>query len=340
MTYYSKLKTSILPLLLGTFLMLSFDCLAVPGLCIKNLAREIIPTLNADNNFDCFTAPSDQRVLFYKIAFCKATTLAVPANAAGLNGVTSVDRSSCTTMWQNTAGAEVSVMAGAMNTFPGTITMPPPGTYNSIYVEVDPTFAYAWSGTIATTNGFAVATTTDLNNPVNDTTGKTCFTNGGKRMNNQEVGDDKPSNITCNNGPAAPVPSIINNNVFGLIGNPLVSVTSEVGQVPVNGTQTFSAALINQATGAVLPPGPAINSLNVLVTSPSPRSPVKGTTVIGAWMTKTLNITPSTTSFAVKMSNTQGMAIQFGNDNNNPNGWDGRINGAVNGTFDFDLTIQ
>lgn len=226
MAHYSKLKKSILPLLLGTFLMLSFDCLAVPGLCIKNQTGQIIPTLNADDNFDCFTAPTDQRVLFYKIAFCKAPTLAVPANAAGVNTVTNVDRSSCTTLWQNAAGAEVTVVAGATNTFPGTVIMPPVGTYSSIYVEIDPTFAYAWSGTIAPTAlqiaaGFTTATTTDLNNPLNDTTGLTCFTNGGKRMNNQEVGDDKPSNITCNGGPAAPVVSIINNNVFGLIGAPL-----------------------------------------------------------------------------------------------------------------------
>jgi len=342
MARYSELKTSISTLLLGAYLITSFDCLAVPGLCIKNPAGGIIPTLNADGNFDCFTAPTDQRVLFYKIAFCKATTLAVPANATGANGVTSVDRSSCTTMWENAAGAEVTVVAGATNTFPGTVIMPPVGTYNSIYVEIDPTFAYAWSGTIAPTAGFTTATTTDLNNPLNDTTGLTCFTNGGKRMNNQQVGDNKPSNITCNNGPAAPVVSIINNNVLGMIGNPPTDViNSFVGQAPVNGTQTFSGALINQATGAVLTGRTPANTQNVLETSPSPRSPVKGTTVIGAWMTKTLNIKPSTTSFAVKMSNTQGMNIQFGNTVPPAAfGWDGRINGAVNGTFDFDLTIQ
>jgi hypothetical protein len=334
MTYYSKLKIPVLSLLLSFLLMLSFDCLAVPKACTI-VAGEIVPTLNtADNNYDCFTAPTEQRVLFYKIAFCKATTVAVPANAT-VNQVTSIDRSSCSTLWQNTAGAEVSVNFGVTNTFPGTISMPPVGTYNSIYIEIDPTFAYAWSGTIAT-----AATTSGINGG-GDTTGTTCFTNGGEKMNNQDVGAGKANNITCNSGPAAPVPSIINNNVLGMIGNPPTSdITSMVGVVPSFGTQTYSAALINQATGVVRTPGSPIVSRNQLVTSPSPRSPTPGTTVIGAWMTMTNKITPTTSSFVLKMSNTQGINIQFGDDGKVPAVWNNRINGAVNGSFDFNLTVQ
>lgn len=341
MTHDSKLKTSILTLLLGLLPILSFDCLAVPLACTK-VNGAIVPTLNVpDNNFDCFTAPTDQRVFFYKIAFCKATTLAIPANAVTPN-VTNVDRSTCTILWQNPTGAEVKVTAGSMNTFPGTISMPPVGTYNSVYIELDPTFAYAWSGTIAPTQpqinaGHATAQTygADGNTLTN---GLTCFTNGGRKMNNQRVGQTFSDNITCNNGPAAPVPSIINNNNIGMIvvnGNP-VSITNAVDISPNQGSQKFSAALINQTTGAVI----AAPFQGTPVNSPNPRSPVPGTTVIGAWMAKTLIITPTTSSFTAKMANTQGINIQFGNDNANPPNWNGDINGAVNGSFDFDLVVQ
>ena len=339
MIHYSKLKTSIITLIFGAFLLLSFDCLAVPRACTK-VNGAIVPTLNvADNNFDCFTAPSDQRVFFYKIAFCKAVTLAVPANATTPN-VQSVDRSTCTILWQNTAGTEVSVTAGAMNTFPGTITMPPVGTYSSVYIELDPTFAYAWSGTIAPTAaqifaGHATARTFGANgNTI--TTGNTCFTNGGRKMNFQATGAGNSDNITCNNGPANPVPSIINNNNMGIIvvNNNPVSITNAVDMTPNQGSQTFSAALINQTTGGVI----AAPAMNTVVNSPSPRSPNPGTTVIGAWMPKTISITPTTSSFTVKMSNLQGINIQMGNDQFNA--WNGDIHGAVNGSFDFDLTIQ
>jgi hypothetical protein len=342
MTYYSKLKTSILTFLFGAFLFLSFDCLAVPLACTK-VNGAIVPTLNVpDNNFDCFTAPTDQRVFFYKIAFCKATTLAVPANAVTPN-VINLDRSTCSILWQNPAGAEVKVTAGSMNTFPGTISMPPVGTYNSVYIELDPTFAYAWSGTIAPTVEQIAANHASARTFGTDgqtlTNGLTCFTNGGRKMNNQRVGQGFFDNITCNNGPAAPVPSIINNNNIGMIvvNNNPVSITNAVDISPNQGSQKFSAALINQTTGAVI----AAPAQDTPVNSPNPRSPVPGTTVIGAWMAKTINITPTTTSFAAKMSNTQGINIQMGQQGNAPATiWNGDIHGAVNGSFDFDLTVQ
>ena len=58
----------------------------------------------------------------------------------------------------------------------GTVTIPPPGTYNSLVLEMDPRFTYALAGNFVRPNG--VTPLAMKSNELVVTTGSTCWTNG------------------------------------------------------------------------------------------------------------------------------------------------------------------
>jgi len=92
---------------------------------------ETIPTFGND----CETQPTTQNIIFYKVAFCTA----LPTEPTG---TTATGMTNCTTVFENTAGATVSIQNGTGTTPNGTFTDPPYGNYTFAYVELSPTFTY------------------------------------------------------------------------------------------------------------------------------------------------------------------------------------------------------
>jgi hypothetical protein len=82
---------------------------------------------------ECFAQPDIQQVTFYKAAVCTAQ----PGTP---NLSTPIDLSSCTTVYQSSAGGTVAIQQGATTVLSnGDFTLPPPKTYSYIYVEISPT---------------------------------------------------------------------------------------------------------------------------------------------------------------------------------------------------------
>jgi len=83
----------------------------------------------------CETRPTTQKIIFHKVAFCTAIPTAPTSTTA-------IGMTNCTTVFENTAGATVSIQKGVGAIPAGTFTDPPIGTYTYAYVELSPTITY------------------------------------------------------------------------------------------------------------------------------------------------------------------------------------------------------
>jgi hypothetical protein len=83
----------------------------------------------------CETQPTIQSIIFHKVAFCTAIPTAPTLTAATV-------MTNCSTVFENTAGATVSIEKGVGAIPAGTFTDPPNGTYTYAYVELSPTITY------------------------------------------------------------------------------------------------------------------------------------------------------------------------------------------------------
>ena len=84
----------------------------------------------------CGTQPTIQRIIFLKAALCRASSIPFPTTS------TPIDTSSCTTIWENPAGQSVDIQLGSDVSLSGSddITIPDPGTYPIVYLEMKPYF--------------------------------------------------------------------------------------------------------------------------------------------------------------------------------------------------------
>ena len=83
----------------------------------------------------CETQPTTQNIIFHKVAFCTALPTAPTSTTA--TGMTN-----CSTVFENTAGATVSIQKGTGVTPAGTFTDPPYGNYTFAYVELSNVITY------------------------------------------------------------------------------------------------------------------------------------------------------------------------------------------------------
>lgn len=89
---------------------------------------------------DCYTQPDTQKVTFYRIALCKSQpTAPTSTSAAGT--------SSCTDIFRNTSGSTLTIQNGSTVGLSGNVALDsdgrlnlPNGSYNYLYMEVDPSF--------------------------------------------------------------------------------------------------------------------------------------------------------------------------------------------------------
>ena len=83
----------------------------------------------------CSTQPATQIITIYKVAFCTALP-AIPTST------TATGMTNCSTVFENTAGATVSIVKGTGATPSGTFSAPPVGNYTFAYVELSHVITY------------------------------------------------------------------------------------------------------------------------------------------------------------------------------------------------------
>ena len=293
-----KLKKNILLLVCG-FIVSIFS---QNGWSATNECRiindQVVPTdfdLGAGVDFTCWAQPDTQRVIFYKIAACKSA-LTQPTAA------TPLDLTSCTTLFENTAGAAVDVSVGITNPLEGTFTFPPIGTYNFMYLEMDPTFTYRQDATFnvpITASGVGGA-------------GPVCWSNGNTRRNFSTLRD----NVSCGVGLPAGMPastSVVMNSF------------SEIAAVMSFNNQTFPGGGVISAA--------FIKTDKTLATATLQSVALAAGTRIAAWGRFPITVTAnSNKNYVLSFTNTLGISAMLTNGTN--------INGLSVGAFDINITAD
>ena len=316
MTTILKLKKNIY-LLIGTTSLIIFsqttwaanptaDCAVSAAGVVTQITNGRAPPNTA---FDCFAQPDSQKVKFYKAMLC---TSAYDPNVSDLLGPNKF-LSTCTTLYENTAGDEINVTVGVTAPLTGTLT-PVAGTYKTLYIEADPTFKYTQAGQFNAAMTYQATLGTAF-----------CATNATAALTDQGA---SPANVTCNfaNLAAAEAGKLetsvtINdlNNGQDLLNPP--RSRSMMQNVTSLSNQTFTAALINPTT-------------HNLITWPNGNANPAGTR-LAAWMANPITITPAQAlapNFTLTFSNSRGVSTLSNTVN--------QISGIHPGAFDMVLTIQ
>jgi hypothetical protein len=202
---------------------------------------------NAGGNWQyCSTQPATQILTFYKVAFCTARpTVPTSTTATGMT--------SCSTVFENTAGSPVSIVKGIGTTPSGTFSAPPYGDYTFAYIELSHVITYkanlVFTGTDTTSKARS-----STNVALGVGTGPNCHTNGA--TDNYYFGNLR--GITCT---GAVVGNAVNSNVivnsfddstevYGAIVDEGVTVGTHIYLIQSNGTLASGSALNALAAGA------------------------------------------------------------------------------------------
>jgi len=246
--------------------------------CVINGAGSVAPINNGATGFDCWGKPSVQTVNFFKVALCK-DTLAAPA---AITTVTPIDLTSCTTVWENAAGQSVNVSVGLTAPLTGTASIPEPGSYKTLYIEISPTFIYQILARFAAAN---MKRGTVLSG------GDLCWTvaNTVQFSKSLTVVASALASIQCGAVPAAGNTTYTFNSFDAGNTVTLTDILQPSGR-------TFRAALLK--------------TNGTLIATPANDTIVTGTK-LGAWVANPITITPDTTDFVVEFSNSAGLGAQL-----------------------------
>jgi len=261
------------------YLLFFFTLIALISFC--EISNSAPATTVARNNAECATTipvngteceaqPTTQNIIFHKVAFC--TALPTEPTDTTATGMTN-----CTTVFENTAGATVSIQKGTGTSPNGTFTDPPYGNYTFAYVELSPVVTYKSNLVFST----AKALSSDAANAavagfINCQTNGTAYTHWGNLLGitcQAGVVDATNTNVTLNS--LATDAALYDARFPGTNGN------TDVYLVQSNGTL---------ATGSTLG-----NNLNVAK--------------VIAFVPITVKMTPDTTSYNLLYNNTRGMTV-------------------------------
>ena len=279
--------------------------------CLVNPATGVVTQVGNGNlgppaEFDCFAQPDSQKVKFYKVMLCTSAYNNAVTDALGPNAFLS----SCTTLYESTAGDEVNVTVGVTEPLTGTLT-PVAGTYRTLYVEADPTFKYTQAGQFNAAMTYQATVGTAF-----------CATNATAALTDQ-AGVNSPANVTCNfaNLAAAEAGKLETSVTINDLNRGQATSRSMMEGVTSLSNQTFSAALINPTT-------------HNLITWPNGAANPAGTR-LAAWMANPITITAAQAlapNFTLTFSNSRGISTVSDGVN--------QIMGVHPGAFDMVLTIQ
>jgi hypothetical protein len=222
------------------------------------------------NGEDCEAQPAIQNIIFHKVAFCTA----VPTEPTD---TTATGMTNCSTVFENTAGATVSIQKGVGTEPTGTFSDPPYGKYTFAYVELSPVVTYKSNLVLSNTNALSSTAANDtVAGGVNCHTNGTDHTHWGNLLGitcQTDVGVAANTNVTLN--------SLTNNGELYAARFPGTNGNTDVYLVKSNGTL---------ATGSTL--GSNLNVAKVI-----------------AFVPINVNITPDTTSYNLLYNNTRGMTV-------------------------------
>jgi len=289
------------------YLLFFFTLIALISFCeISNSAPATTVTRNNAacaatipvNGTECEAQPTTQNIIFHKVAFCTA----LPTEPTG---TTATGMTNCSTVFENTAGATVSIQKGTGTTPNGTFTDPPYGNYTFAYVELSPVVTYksnlVLSGTAALSSN--EPNTGDLVTGVNNCqTNGSAYTHWGNLLGitcQAGVGVATNTNVTLN--------SLDNGAALYAARFPGTNGNTDVYLIQSNGTL---------ATGSTLG-----NNLNVAK--------------VIAFVPITVKITPDTTSYNLLYNNTRGMTVWQNVNGNSAAKWNLGFSIAY-----FDMTFE
>ena len=262
---------------------------------------------------NCEVTPDSQKITWYRVEFCTS-------KPTGPTPSTTIDRSSCSTFYQNDNGSEVSVAKGVGTQIgvAADYTAVPYGNYTYGIITLGSTFKFTTSVTF---NG-------NISDGTNSTT--TCVTKvsslgtiygyDGTRANTLAK-----KNLSCASGATA------------------AEITVGVNTLTMDGSNDCNHLLTFQGTTADVD-AYMLESDGTLVTGVGGTDPDQikngvtgceggvsnGVSLIQGIMALDLKITPDTTGIQIKYNNTRGISLTMGNSN--------VMNQFDSAFFDFDLS--
>jgi len=262
---------------------------------------------------NCEVTPDSQKITWYRVEFCTS-------KPTGPTPSTTIDRSSCSTFYQNDNGSEVSIVQG-VGTQIGTAsdyTAVPYGTYTYGIITLGSTFKFTTSVTF---NG-------NISDGTNSTT--TCVTKvsslgtiygyDGTRANTFAK-----KNLSCASGATA-AEITVGVNTLTMDGNN-----------DCNHLLTFQGTTANVATYMLESDGTLVTGVGGTDTDQIKNGVTgceagvsNGVSLIQGIMALDLKITPDTTGIQIKYNNTRGISLTMGNSN--------VMNQFDSAFFDFDLS--
>ena len=226
----------------------------------------------------CSTQPSTQILTFYKVAFCSALpTIPTATTAIGITN--------CSTVFENTAGAPVSIVKSIGTTPNGTFSAPPYGKYTFAYIELSHVITYkgnfVFTGTAADSKARS-----STNVALGVGTGPNCHTNGATNI--YYLGDVR--GMTCT---GAAVGNASETNV--IVNSFSDSGAAEYDGIISAGETVGTHVYLIQSNGKLASGSTTNNNVNVekLIFL----LPIKAT------------VTPNTASYNLKYNNTRGVDI-------------------------------
>ena len=256
------------------YLLFFFTLIALISFCeISNSAdqdgRDPVCAATLVTGTRCETQPTTQKITFHKVAFCTALPTAPTSTTA--TGMTN-----CSTVFENTAGATVSIQKGTGVTPAGTFTDPPYGNYTFAYVELSNVITY--KANLVFNNANALSS-------VGAGVGPNCHTNGTAYFY-----WDTLKGITCT----------------GTDVGVAVDTTNTVNSLDNNAALYFADT--TEGTNPGTTRGFLVKTNGTLATTSSSGN-IGDVAKLVFVMPMTANITPDTTSFNLLYNNTRGMII-------------------------------
>ena len=248
---------------------------------------------------DCEVTPDSQKITWYRVEFCTSKPTGPTTSAT-------VDRSSCSTFYQNDTGSEVSIVQG-VGTQIGSAsdyTAVPYGNYSYGIITLGSTFKFTTSVTF---NG-------NIDDGTNSTT--TCVTKvsslGTIYGYDDRINSTAKKNLSCASGATA-AEITVGVNTLTMDGNN-----------DCNHLLTFQGTTANVATymlesdgtlvTGVIASGDDIDQIKNGVTG-CEGGVSNGVSLIQGIMALDLKITPDTTGIQIKYNNTRGLTLTMGNSN-------------------------
>ena len=266
-------------------------------------------TQNSTSNPNaCEMQPTTQKVKFFKVDLC-TTKPTAPTTAAA------VIKTTCSDVFTNAAGSEVSIVKGVGSALDGTFNDPPYDTYTWAYIEISPTLKYTSNATFAGNRKHPGGTVTTSGNAI-------CWTINASSFNAYGLTGGVPN------------PRVINcGNALGTIGEESLFLNSFFSGQD-DGSDSRSTAASFLATSGSLVEGYLVDSTGKLVASTSVvLDAASGVSKVIILMPVNLTITPDTTGYNMKWNNTRGIKPYFSLST------DQIVDMFGIAYFDFDLTV-